>query len=140
MEKDTKIDISAGHMSIVPHGTSCAVKFLKEDIDVEMEGKFDRMFMNTIATGDHVWAPLPSVLPSDGCEPIDNDTIVLDNDLVDEDPVKVTHDAEGLEKKKNKRVIEEHETKVIKINKSKKMGIKGGKIGGAEKCYNGLIP
>ncbi|KAK3229569.1 hypothetical protein Dsin_001450 [Dipteronia sinensis] len=85
--------------------------------------------MNTTATGDHVWAPSSNVLPSDGCEPIDNDIIVLDNYLVDEDLVKVTFDAGGLEKKKNKRIIEEHETKVIK----KKKGIKGGKIGGAVK-------
>ncbi|KAK3222634.1 hypothetical protein Dsin_009659 [Dipteronia sinensis] len=71
-------------------------KFCKEGTDAEMKGKFYRMFMNTTTmgdTGDHAWTPSSNALPSDGCELNNNDTIVLDNDLVDEDAVKVTHES-----------------------------------------------
>ncbi|KAI5323488.1 hypothetical protein L3X38_032560 [Prunus dulcis] len=33
-------------------------KLRRKGIKPDMEEKFDRMFMNTIATGDHAWAPL----------------------------------------------------------------------------------
>ncbi|VVA40682.1 PREDICTED: L10-interacting MYB domain-containing [Prunus dulcis] len=32
-------------------------KLRRNGIKPDMEEKFDRMFMNTIATGDHAWAP-----------------------------------------------------------------------------------
>nr|XP_028952690.1 uncharacterized protein LOC103431050 [Malus domestica] len=40
-------------------------KFRKKGISPEMEDKLDRMFSNTVATGEHAWAPSSGVLPPD---------------------------------------------------------------------------
>ncbi|KAK2638219.1 hypothetical protein Ddye_026014 [Dipteronia dyeriana] len=68
-----------------------ATKFHKEDIDLAMMKKLDRMFMNTIATGDHAWAPSSGVLPS---ESSNTDTIQVENtaDSDESIPVDVTQD------------------------------------------------
>ncbi|KAB2630890.1 hypothetical protein D8674_008409 [Pyrus ussuriensis x Pyrus communis] len=38
-------------------------KLWKKGISPEMEDKLDRMFSNTIVTGEHAWAPSSGVLP-----------------------------------------------------------------------------
>ncbi|KAK4849901.1 hypothetical protein QYF36_001915 [Acer negundo] len=53
-----------------------AAKFRKEGIDVEMEAKLDRMFMNIIATGDYAWAHSSGVLPSKDCQILDDDHVI----------------------------------------------------------------
>nr|XP_008370895.2 uncharacterized protein LOC103434337 [Malus domestica] len=40
-------------------------KFQKKGISPEMEDELDRMFSNTVATGEHAWAPSSGVLPLD---------------------------------------------------------------------------
>ncbi|KAK0601635.1 hypothetical protein LWI29_025963 [Acer saccharum] len=77
----------------------------KEGIDVEMEAKLDRMFMNITATGDYAWAPSSGVLPSKDCQILDNDHVIpLDvNNLIQ---IK-SKNGEGLEKENNKRNLEE---------------------------------
>ncbi|KAB2634717.1 hypothetical protein D8674_038165 [Pyrus ussuriensis x Pyrus communis] len=40
-------------------------KIAKKGISPEMEEKLDRMFSNTVAIGEHVWAPSSGVLPSE---------------------------------------------------------------------------
>ncbi|KAK3230881.1 hypothetical protein Dsin_002762 [Dipteronia sinensis] len=53
-----------------------AAKFRKEGIDPTMMEKLDKMFMNTIATGDHAWTPSSGVLPSDSSH---TDTIQVES-------------------------------------------------------------
>ncbi|TXG69668.1 hypothetical protein EZV62_004603 [Acer yangbiense] len=53
-----------------------AAKFRKEGIDIEMEDKLDRMFMNIIATGEYAWAPSFGVLPSKDCQILDDDHVI----------------------------------------------------------------
>ncbi|KAK2638093.1 hypothetical protein Ddye_025888 [Dipteronia dyeriana] len=73
------------------------VKFRKEGIDPAMMEKLDRMFMHTIATGDHAWASSSGVLPSDSSN---TDTIQVESttDLDESIPVDVTQDVESVEK------------------------------------------
>ncbi|KAI9162368.1 hypothetical protein LWI28_026611 [Acer negundo] len=89
-----------------------AAKFRKEGIDVEMEAKLDRRFMNITATGDYAWAPSFGVLPSKDCQILDDDHVIpLNvNNLIQ---IK-SEDGEGLEKENNKRNLEEDDKQAIK--------------------------
>ncbi|KAK0598702.1 hypothetical protein LWI29_037169 [Acer saccharum] len=106
-------------------------KFRKEGIEVEMEAKLDRMFMNITSTGEYAWAPSSGVLPSKDCQILDDDQVIpFDvNNLIQ---IK-SEDGEGLEKENNKRNLEEDDKQAIKKKKSKKMVVKSGKVGGAPK-------
>ncbi|KAK2642129.1 hypothetical protein Ddye_023892 [Dipteronia dyeriana] len=77
-------------------------KFRKEGIDVDMEAKLDRMFMNITTTDDYAWAPSSGILPSKDCQILDDDHVIpLDpsgdvNNLIQ---IK-SEDGKGLEKEK----------------------------------------
>ncbi|KAK3199066.1 hypothetical protein Dsin_022481 [Dipteronia sinensis] len=93
-----------------------AAKFRKEGIDPTMMEKLDRMFMNTIATGDNAWAPSSGVLPSDSSN---TDTIQVEStaDLDESIPVDVTQDVESVENGGNKRMVNKYNTLGVRDRK-----------------------
>ncbi|KAK3194526.1 hypothetical protein Dsin_025836 [Dipteronia sinensis] len=95
-----------------------AAKFRKEGIDPAMMEKLDRMFMNTIATGDHAWAPSSNVLPSDSSntDTIQEESTTDSNESIpvditqDVESVDITQDVESVEKGGNKRMVNNYNT------------------------------
>ncbi|TXG54377.1 hypothetical protein EZV62_019633 [Acer yangbiense] len=69
-----------------------------------MMEKLDRMFMNTIATMDHAWAPSSSVLPSDSSN-TDTSQIESTTDSNESIPVDVTQNVESVKNDGNKRMV-----------------------------------
>ncbi|CAN6695255.1 unnamed protein product [Malus baccata var. baccata] len=93
-------------------------KFRKKGISPEMEDKLDRMFSNTVATGEHAWAPSSGVLPPDT-----RDESIGQVDSDDEDEIETMQDIRQASRKGKKRAANQGELQ----NK------KGKKIGGAAK-------
>ncbi|XP_050133118.1 uncharacterized protein LOC126609170 [Malus sylvestris] len=62
-------------------------KFRKKGISPKMEDKLDRMFLNTVATGEHAWAPSSGVLPPDT-----RDESIGQVDSDDEDEIETMQD------------------------------------------------
>ncbi|KAK2652341.1 hypothetical protein Ddye_012197 [Dipteronia dyeriana] len=102
-----------------------AAKFRKAGIDPTMMKKLDRMFMNTITTGDHAWAPSSGVLPSDSSN---TDTIQVESttDSDESIPVDVTKDVESVEKGGNKRMVNKYNTLGVRDKKGKNIVARGG--------------
>nr|XP_028952420.1 L10-interacting MYB domain-containing protein-like [Malus domestica] len=93
-------------------------KFRKKGISPEMEDKLDRMFSNTVATGEHAWAPSSGVLPPDT-----KDESIGQVDSDDEDEIETMQDIRQASRKGKKKAANQGELQ----NK------KGKKIGGAAK-------
>nr|XP_028965001.1 uncharacterized protein LOC114827387 [Malus domestica] len=83
-----------------------------------MEDKLDRMFSNTVATGEHAWAPSSGVLPPDT-----RDESIGQVDSDDKDEIETMQDIRQASRKGKKRAANQGELQ----NK------KGKKIGGAVK-------
>ena len=111
-------------------------KFSKGGIDKELEGKLDIMFVNTIATREHAWAPSASVAPSESREELEKNVIQLEsNGDSDEfnDQLESDKSIENYEKFVDKRKVKIHEITDKKSKKIKKVGLGGAKVGGATK-------
>ncbi|KAI5312686.1 hypothetical protein L3X38_041860 [Prunus dulcis] len=97
-----------------------------------MEEKFDRMFMNTTATGDHAWAPSSGVLPTH--DSFKCDGILLGNGDDSNDPVYVPDETiQVTEKfcgKGKKRTNQQLDTQVKKEKNVNRVATKVGKVGG----------
>ncbi|XP_068319734.1 uncharacterized protein [Pyrus communis] len=78
---------------------------LRKGISLDMEDKLDRMFMNTIATGDHAWAPSFGVLPCENNDESDEDDGIQieSSDFDDVVPLKNTQANKKYLGKKKKR-------------------------------------
>ncbi|CAL2247303.1 unnamed protein product [Prunus armeniaca] len=90
-------------------------KLRRKGISPDMEEKFDRMFMNTTATGDHAWAPSSGVLPTH--DSFECDGILLDSgddsdDLVYvlDETIQVTGKFCGKGKKRTNQQLDTHTT------------------------------
>ncbi|XP_048432339.1 uncharacterized protein LOC125473499 [Pyrus x bretschneideri] len=86
-----------------------------------MEEKLDRMFSNTVATGEHAWAPSSGVLP-----PETREESIGQIDLDDEEESETMQDLRQATRKGKKRATNQGELQ-------KKVDKKGKKIGGAAK-------
>ncbi|XP_070672332.1 uncharacterized protein [Malus domestica] len=73
-------------------------KFRKNGISPEMEDKLDRMFSNTVATGEHAWAPSSGVLPPDT-----RDESIGQVDSDDEDEIETMQDIRQASRKGKKK-------------------------------------
>ncbi|CAL9000370.1 unnamed protein product [Prunus brigantina] len=92
-----------------------------------MEEKLDRMFMNTMATGEHAWAPSCGILPPETEEASMGDVIPLEgsDDSNDSNPIEIIQAIKNATKKGTRRAPKQ-------LNK-KQQDKKGRKVGGAEK-------
>ncbi|CAN6712988.1 unnamed protein product [Malus baccata var. baccata] len=97
-------------------------KLRKKGISPEMEDKLDRMFSNTVATGEHAWAPSSGVLP-----PESRDESIGQIDLDDEEESETMQDLRQATRKRKKRATNQGDFQKKKVDK------KGKKIGGAAK-------
>ncbi|CAN6565820.1 unnamed protein product [Malus baccata var. baccata] len=97
-------------------------KLRKKGISPEMEDKLDRMFSNTVATGEHAWAPSSGVLP-----PESRDESIGQIDLDDEEESETMQDLRQATRKGKKRATNQGDFQKKKVDK------KGKKIGGAAK-------
>ncbi|KAB2600368.1 hypothetical protein D8674_010639 [Pyrus ussuriensis x Pyrus communis] len=97
-------------------------KLRKKGISPEMEDKLDRMFLSTIATGEHAWAPSSGVLP-----PESREESVGQIDSYDEEETETMQDLRQASRKGKKRAANQGELQKKKVDK------KGKKIGGAAK-------
>ncbi|KAB2634836.1 hypothetical protein D8674_038034 [Pyrus ussuriensis x Pyrus communis] len=97
-------------------------KLRKKGISPEMEDKLDRMFLSTIATGEHAWAPSSGVLP-----PESREESVGQIDSYEEEETETMQDLRQASRKGKKRAANQGELHKKKVDK------KGKKIGGAAK-------
>ena len=76
----------------------------KKGISPEMEDKLDRMFSNTVATGEHAWAPSSGVLPPDT-----RDESIGQVDSDDSDEIETMQDIRQASRKgKKERLTKEN--------------------------------
>ncbi|ONI28975.1 hypothetical protein PRUPE_1G173000 [Prunus persica] len=108
---------------------------LGKGISPDMEEKFDRMFMNTTATGDHAWAPLSGVLPTHDSSECDG--ILLNSGDDSDDPVYVPDETIQVTEKScgkgKKRTNQQLDTQVKKEKNGNRVATKVGKVGGVVK-------
>ncbi|KAL9457629.1 hypothetical protein AB3S75_006638 [Citrus x aurantiifolia] len=89
-------------------------RFRKNGIDPELEKKINLMFMNTVATGEHVWVP-SSGFPLESNDASESFRV---ESTVDSDEYIVSDDSKG--------------------SKGKRVALKGNKVGGAVKLSRQL--
>nr|XP_028965037.1 L10-interacting MYB domain-containing protein-like [Malus domestica] len=90
-------------------------KIPKKGISPEMEDKLDGMFSNTVATGEHAWAPSSGVLPPDT-----RDESIGQVDSDDEDEIETMQDIRQASRKgKKERLTKEN----CKTRKGKKLEV-----------------
>ncbi|XP_068345798.1 uncharacterized protein [Pyrus communis] len=94
----------------------------KKGISSEMEDKLDRMFLSTVVTGEHAWAPSSRVLP-----PKSREEFVRQIDSYDEEETDTMQDLRQARRKGKNRAANQGELRKKKVNK------KGKKFGGATK-------
>ncbi|CAL9001247.1 unnamed protein product [Prunus brigantina] len=100
-----------------------------------MEEKFDRMFMNTTATGHHAWAPSSGVLPTHDSSECDGILLYSGDDsddpvYVPDETIQVTEKSCG---KGKKRTNSKFGIVVKKEKNENRVATKVGKVGGAVK-------
>ncbi|XP_028954042.1 L10-interacting MYB domain-containing protein-like [Malus domestica] len=94
----------------------------KKGISPQMEDKLDSMFLSTVATGEHAWAPSSGVLP-----PESREEAIGQIDSDDEEETETMQDLRQASRKGKKRAANQGELRKKKVDK------KGKKIGGAAK-------
>ncbi|XP_030502501.2 L10-interacting MYB domain-containing protein-like [Cannabis sativa] len=98
-----------------------AAKFRIRGIEPEVKEKLDRIFMNTVAIGEHAWTPSSEIIPSESEKPF-NDTETLHEQLESSDDDLETPNIDRLSKEKiSKRSTEplEKQNKKVKNEKGK---------------------
>ncbi|XP_030478224.1 L10-interacting MYB domain-containing protein-like [Cannabis sativa] len=98
-----------------------AAKFRIRGIEPEVEEKLDKIFMNTVATGEHAWTPSFGIIPSESEKPF-NDTETLHEQLESSDDDLETPNIDRFSKEKiSKRSTEplEKQNKKVKNEKGK---------------------
>ncbi|XP_060970357.1 L10-interacting MYB domain-containing protein-like [Cannabis sativa] len=98
-----------------------AAKFRIRGIEPEVEEKLDKIFMNTVATGEHAWTPSSGIIPSESEKPF-NDTETLHEQLESSDDDLETPNIDRFSKEKiSKRSTEplEKQNKKVKNEKGK---------------------
>ncbi|CAN6688248.1 unnamed protein product [Malus baccata var. baccata] len=99
-------------------------KFQKKSISPEIEDKLDGMFSNTVATGEHAWAPSSGVLPPDT-----RDESIRQVDSDDEDEIETMQDIRQASRKGKKRagkkseVLQNFVVKLTILLKFMKLGV-----------------
>ncbi|KAB2606059.1 hypothetical protein D8674_005776 [Pyrus ussuriensis x Pyrus communis] len=93
-------------------------KIAKKGISPEMEEKLDRMFSNTVATGEHAWAPSSGVLP-----PETREESIGQIDLDDEEESETMQDLRQATRKGKKERLTKENCKRRLIRKEKKLEV-----------------
>ncbi|KAL5555851.1 hypothetical protein UlMin_038087 [Ulmus minor] len=99
-------------------------KFCKEGIAPEIEEKFDRMFMNTTATGDYAWTPALGFGPSESGK-ISTENVSLIESSGDSNENNIQETSKDIPSKRSREQLGKQSTRWMKGKKRK------AKVGGA---------
>ncbi|KAL5577086.1 hypothetical protein UlMin_018785 [Ulmus minor] len=101
-----------------------ASKFHKEGIAPEIEEKFDKMFMNTITTGDYTWTPTSGFVPSEsGKISIENVSLIESSGDSDENNIQET--SKYIPSKRSREHLGKQSTRWMKGKEKKKVKVGG---------------
>ncbi|KAL5581726.1 hypothetical protein UlMin_014168 [Ulmus minor] len=104
-----------------------ASKFRKEGIALEIEEKFDRMFMNTTTTGDYAWTPASGFVPSESGK-ISTKNVSPIESSGDSDENNIQETSKDIPSKRSREQLGKQSTRWMK-------GKKKAKVGGAAMLY-----
>ncbi|XP_062089578.1 L10-interacting MYB domain-containing protein-like [Humulus lupulus] len=98
-----------------------AAKFRIRGIEPEVEEKLDRIFMNTVATGEYAWTPSSGIIPSESEKPFNNIETLHEQLESSDDDLEMPNTDRFLREKNNKRLAEplEKQNKAMKHGKGK---------------------
>ncbi|XP_062100582.1 L10-interacting MYB domain-containing protein-like [Humulus lupulus] len=83
-----------------------AAKFRIRGIEPEVEEKLDRIFMNTVATGEYAWTPSSGIIPSESEKPFNNIETLHEQLESSDNDLEMPNANRFLREKNNKRLAE----------------------------------
>ncbi|XP_062089296.1 L10-interacting MYB domain-containing protein-like [Humulus lupulus] len=97
------------------------LQFRIRGIEPEVEEKLDRIFMNTVATGEYAWTPSSGIIPSESEKPFNNIETLHEQLESSDDDLEMPNTDRFLREKNNKRLAEplEKQNKAMKHGKGK---------------------